>query len=153
MSTEATTNTRHMEYTMLPSMSQEDLQTFKEQLEVKQQKCLEEVDSFPRNQENYSYSEHSVYSDYREFTEILQNIDVELIRREEKLSEKDISELETISHEAYRKVKHMQNYSWDTVKNSSEGNRNGFWAEICYLEKLEAAANLEMERRESLAIQ
>ena len=152
MSTDSNTmNTaNNMVCVLLPSMSLEDLQRFKEQLEVKQEKCMEEIDSFPRNQENYT---HSIYSDYREFTEVLQNIEVELVRREEKLSERDIPELETISHECYRKVKHMQNYHWDTVEDSSEGNRKGFWAEICYLEKLESAANIEIERREGVVIQ
>lgn len=78
----------------------------------------------------------------------LQNLyEIELIRREHKLQEKTIPELEEIANEAYRKARRMQNYDWDVVETSDEDNRRGFMSEIDFLESLESAANLEIERR------
>lgn len=73
--------------------------------------------------------------------------EIELIRREHKLQEKTIPELEEIANEAYRKARRMQNYDWDVVETSDEDNRRGFMSEIDFLESLESAANLEIERR------
>jgi hypothetical protein len=136
-----------MEYITFPSMTQEDLQTYNDQLKEKREKYMDLIQSFPRNQEEYSSTEWNMYNDYQEINELLAKIKVEFVRREEKLGEKDISEVESIAHEAHRRIRHMENYDWDVVQQSSEENQAGFWKEIDSLETLEAAANLEIERR------
>lgn len=78
---------------------------------------------------------------------LLEALEVEQIRRELKMSELEIPELEEISHDAYRRIRHMENYDWDVVQNSPEENRKGFMDHIWYLEQLQAAANLEIDRR------
>lgn len=128
-------------------MTQEDLQTYNDQLKEKREKYMDLIQSFPRNQEEYSSTEWNMYNDYQEINELLAKIKVEFVRREEKLGEKDISEVESIAHEAHRRIRHMENYDWDVVQQSSEENQAGFWKEIDSLETLEAAANLEIERR------
>lgn len=77
----------------------------------------------------------------------LDEFQIEQIRRDYKLCEKSIPELEEIAHDAYRRVKHMENYLWDVVADSAPENQRGFQNEINYLENLEAAANLEIDRR------
>lgn len=79
--------------------------------------------------------------------ETLQGLELEKVRREEKLSEKVICELEEIAHAAHRRVRQMENYEWDVVQDSSEENQRGFWSAIHELELLEAAANLEIEKK------
>ena len=128
-------------------MTQEDLQTYNDQLKEKREKYMDLIQSFPRNQEEYSSTEWNMYNDYQEINELLAKIKVEFVRREEKLGEKDISEVESIAHEAHRRIRHMENYDWDVVQQSSDENQAGFWKEIDFLETLEAAANLEVERR------
>ncbi len=137
-----------MLYVRLPSMSQEDLETYNQQLKEKKEKYLDVINTFPKNQDDYSSSEWTMYADYQEVNELLWNIKIELVRREEKLEEKDDSELHAISNEAYRRVSRMQNYDWDVVEGSSEENRRGFWTQVDYLEILQSAANLEFERRQ-----
>jgi hypothetical protein len=136
-----------MEYVTLPSMTQDDIETYNQQLKEKREKYMDIIQSFPKNQEEYTSTEWTMYNDYNEINEILAKIKVELVRREEKLGEKDSSELESIANYAYRKIRHMENYDWDVVEHSSEDNRVGFWKQIDSLETLEAAANLEIERR------
>ncbi len=74
---------------------------------------------------------------------------VERTRREEGLATKSDSELEELARECYRRVRRMENYEWDVVADSDSENRTGFLTEIHRLEMLEAAANLERERREA----
>jgi hypothetical protein len=74
---------------------------------------------------------------------------VERTRREEGLATKSDSELEELARECYRRVRRMENYEWDVVADSDPGNQAGFLTEIHRLEMLEAAANLERERREA----
>lgn len=78
------------------------------------------------------------------------DLKVEIVRQEEGLGTKEVWELEEISNEARRRVRHMENHDWDIVKDSDEANQQGFTEEITRLEYLEAAANLEMDRRQFL---
>lgn len=128
-------------------MTQEDLELYEQQLQEKREKYLDAMDTFPKNQEDWLSSEWAMRNDYNEIIDLLYHIKLEMVIREERLREKDISELEAISNEAYRKQRRMQNYDWDVVEHSPEENQQGFWAEIEELSNIEAAANLEIERR------
>lgn len=127
-------------------MTVEELKLYRQQLQEKREKYLDAMDTFPRNQEDWLSSEWAMKHDYDEILDLLYHIKLEMVIREEGLREKDISELEVISHEAHRKARNLQNYSMPD-EDSSEENMEGFWSEIDSLETLEIAANLEIERR------
>lgn len=134
----------------LQTMTLEELQTYKQQLQEKREKYLDAMDSFPRKQEEWLSSEWAMKQDYDQILDLVYHVKLEIINRENGLRDKDIAELEVISHEAYRRARNMQNYEWDVVEHSSEENQQGFWNEINDLEMLEAAANLEIERKLSI---
>ena len=127
-------------------MTLEELQEYKQQLQEKREKYLDAMDTFPRKQEDWLPSEWQMKHDYDEILDLIYHVKLEIVTQEQGLREKDIAELEVVSHEAYRRARSMQHYSmpdWD----STEGNLAGFWKEIDFLETLETAANLEIERR------
>ncbi len=132
MNTDMLTTYEKRIYIELPSLTEEQLQTLLRETQEKHKSLQKNVPS----------------EDFSECCQLLHDIPIEMIRREEKLSDLDMSELQAISHESYRKVRRMENYDWDVVEHSSEDNRKGFWEHIDYLERLEAAANLEMNRRD-----
>ncbi len=138
----------NLEYTDLPSKTQEDLELYKQQLKEKRNKYLDMIATFPSDQEKYTQSEWTTYNDYQEVERILRSVKLELFRREQKFEEVDSSRLNEIAHDAHRKARRMQNYVWDTVEHSSAENQEGFWREIDFLENLESAANLEYEIRQ-----
>jgi hypothetical protein len=134
-------------YERLITMTLEDLETYQQQLQEKREKHLDMMDDFPKNQEDWNSSEWAMKHDYNEILDLLYHINLEMVIREHCLREKELSQLEEIAHDAYRKARRMQNYDWDVVEHSSPENQAGFWSNIDYLETLEAAANLEIERR------
>ena len=130
----------------IQKMTLEELQEYKQQLQEKREKYLDAMDTFPRKQEDWLPSEWQMKHDYDEILDLIYHVKLEIVTQEQGLREKDIAELEVVSHEAYRRARSMQHYSmpdWD----STEGNLAGFWKEIDFLETLETAANLEIERR------
>ncbi len=137
----------NLEYTELPSKTQEDLELYKQQLEEKRNKYLDIIATFPSDQKKYTQSDRTTYNDYEEVERILRSVKLEQFRREQNLDKMDDSKLDEIAHDAHRKARRMQNYEWDTVEHSSAENQEGFWREIDFLEMLEEAANLEYEIR------
>ncbi len=138
----------NLEYTDLPSKTQEDLEIYKQQLKEKKNKYLDIIATFPNDQEKYTQSDQTTYSDYQEVERILRSVNLELFRREQKYEEVDISRLNEIAQDAHRKARHMQNYDWDIVQNLSSEIQEGFWRTVDFLEKLEDSANLEYEIRQ-----
>jgi hypothetical protein len=138
----------NLEYTDLPSKTQEDLELYKQQLEEKRNKYLDIIATLPSDHEKYTQSDRTTYNDYQEVERILGSVKLELFRREQKFEEVESSRLNEIAHDAHRKARRMQNYAWDTVEHSSAENQEGFWREINFLEILESAANLEYEIRQ-----
>lgn len=133
-------------------MTQEDLEEYNQQLKEKRDKYREVIESFPKNQEDYSTTDWITYNDYYEVQNILRSIQVELVRREQRLEDESLSSLQEIAHDAYRAARRMQNYDWDVVERSSDENQEGFWRQVDFLETLEAAANLESDRREYMSM-
>lgn len=139
------THSQHRAFVELPTKSLDELQAMYEK--EKQKKKEYESISSEELDRDYGLSVE-IQTNY----EILHDLRIEIIRKEENLGSKSSSELEEIRHDAYRRVKQMENYEWDVVEQSSEENQKGFWEHISYLETLEAAANFEIDRREILEI-
>ncbi len=138
----------NLEYTDLPSKTQEDLDLYKQQLKEKRNKYLDIIATLPSDQEKYTQSDRTTYNDYQEVERILHSVKLELFRREQKFEEVDSSRLNEIAHDAHRKARHMENYDWDIVQNLPPETQGAFWSTIDFLENLESAANLEYEIRQ-----
>ena len=134
-------------------MKLNELLEYKQQLEVKKEKHKSLMDELSKREHEPTESDYELYRDYSEISNLLMSIEIELCRREEHLETKEISELESLAHDAYRQIRRMENYEWDVVETSSDENKQGFFAQIDFLEKLQSAANLEIERRSFLESQ
>lgn len=72
---------------------------------------------------------------------------LDIMRKEEELHLKSKEELETLQTTLRRRIRHMENYDWEVVQDSSKENKEGFCKEIDFLECLLEAVSLELSQR------
>ena len=139
------THSQHRAFVELPTKSLDELQKMYEKEKQKEK----EYQSIPSEKLDRDYG---LSVDIQTNYEVLHDLRMEIMRQEENLGSKTISELEEIRNGARRRARQMENYEWDVVEQSDADNQKGFWEHISYLESLEAAANFEMDRRNILGI-